>query len=274
MKVRMLFSVLVLTLLPVLAHGQCIIQAYPSYSESSSISLVPESDGALHFVKDVMVEGSADMQMVSGQYPCPQSQIDAFNSAKPYIQHTPSVTNQIGNVGGTTTGPGFCGVCYNQYDVTVDAGPLTPNQTQTWDAVEGGEIVCGSVGIILYVSLNLGYEEAITYSANKTSIGGPGQPPAPPPWPVYSFCNDASSPPDYNPNVATILPPPNVPVYYPFFAALVICSRAKNAAVGTPWVCPTVSLPYSVRGHYDPTDRQYCTNKDKGIGNDKITYWP
>jgi len=91
---------------------------------------------------------------------------------------------------------------------------------------------------------------------------------------VFSFCNTESSPPDYDPTAATVLPPPSVPVYYRFFAGLVMCSRPKNAAVATPWVGPVVSLPYSGHGHCDPTDRQYCTNKDKGIGNDKITYCP
>ncbi len=269
MKVRMLFVVLVLILLPVLAHGQCTIQAYPNYAEASSTSLVDNGDGTIHFVKDVMVEGSADMQMVSGgQYGCQQSQIDSFNSSKQYIRHTPSVTNQIGNIGGTTSGPGFCSVCYNTYDVTVDAGPITPNQTQTWDAVEGGQIYCGSVGVIFYFSLKMKVEEAVTYSANERAIGSPS------PWPIHAFCNDQSSPPDYNPTTAAVVPPPGNPsIYYPFFAGISLCRRSKDAVPGTPWLCePNPTPPGFTHGHYDPTDTQYCTNYDLGIGNDKTLY--
>ena len=49
----------------------------------------------------VVVDGNASMTM---QYPCPDSVITSFNNAKQYIQHYPSVQNQIGSVGGWTGG--------------------------------------------------------------------------------------------------------------------------------------------------------------------------
>lgn len=150
---------LIYMLLPGIAHGQCQIQVFTNYAVSFSAAL---DSTDTHLITSVVVDGSSSMQM---QTPCPDSIITQFNNNKQYITHFPSVQNQIGSVGGWTSGPSFCAECYGSYQSNLDSGPMNPGQTVT--LAYGGQVNCSVAGIVFFVSLagNTRFVQAYYYGS-------------------------------------------------------------------------------------------------------------
>jgi hypothetical protein len=155
----LLFGLVLHALWPGITHGQCQITTSTNYSVS--FSAVPNSTGA-DILTSVVVDGSADMEM---NYPCPDSVITQFNNNKQNISHYPSVTNQVGSVGGLTNGPSFCAICYGSYQTNVDSGPVSPGQTFTFSI--GGTINCSVAGLIF----NINWSKYISSFYEHTASG-------------------------------------------------------------------------------------------------------
>lgn len=199
MKLRITLLVLFLCLLPGAAHGQCIVQASAYYTTSNSEAMTNNGNNTYDIIETVIVEGSTDMQMIAdpnGRYGCQQSQIDAFNAAKPYIQHVPKATDQINGNGGTTQGPTFCAECYSSYQVSTDSGSLQPGQIVY--ASIGGEVDCPSVGQI-FSAVWPTLELEVAYTRAKgigTYSGCTGVASVVCDYDTFSDCTPQTSPPD------------------------------------------------------------------------------
>jgi hypothetical protein len=136
-----LFALLLCVLMPSLAHGQCQIQTSASYAVFYSATV--NSTGT-DIISSVVVDGSATMQL---QYGCPvTSMYQQFQNQLPYITHFPSVFNQIGSVGGWSSGPSACAQCYLSYQSNVDSGPLSPGQHVQLSYT--GQVNCSVAGLI------------------------------------------------------------------------------------------------------------------------------
>lgn len=237
MKLRILFFSLLFCLLSTAAHAQCIIQAQASYTIGVSWAENDNSDGTYDIMMSTVVEGSSTMQMISGQYPCPQSEIDFFNAGVPNIQHTPSATAAINGHGGTTQGAPFCAVCYSSYQVNADSGPLSADGQQV-QGQDGGEVDCGSVGTLLYVLENLKFERAFTRFLTGSYFVDTSGAPHLRYYNVTPYCTPDTSPPDWtaaNPKVYWVtIDPPTIPT--DIVDGKTICARWATG----PWHCAPV----------------------------------
>ena len=140
----LLVLLLMCVLMPGVTHGQCQIQTSTNYAVSYSAA--PNSTGT-DIISSVVVDGSASMQIESG---CPVSSMyTQFQNELPNITHSPSVLNQVGSVGGWTSGPSFCAECYGSYQSNVDSGPVSPGQQLNFSY--GGSIYCSVAGNIFSV---------------------------------------------------------------------------------------------------------------------------
>jgi hypothetical protein len=233
----LLFASLLYILSPGNAQAQCTIQTWVSYSVSDSVAL---NAAGTDIITSVLLDGRAGMQMIASGN-CPDSIISQFNANKQYIQHWPSVQNQIGSVGGWTQGPATCAECYISYQTNTDSGPLNQGQetTFTWE----GQTYCGMAGIVFFSSENLlAAEIAYTRSLNTGILVGTatinGQQVKG--WRILPYCTPPTSPPDWNPNLyyapATL---PYTAVY--FVDGISACVRINFT--GSPWFCtPGVSI--------------------------------
>jgi hypothetical protein len=167
---------LLLVVLPGVARGQCQIQTSTNYAVSYSFA----SDSTdSHIISSVVVDGSASMQIQSGCPVC--SMYQQFQNELPYITHYPSVQNQVGSIGGWSSGPSFCAECYGSYQTTVDSGPHSDGQVVSFQY--GGSIQCSIAGLIFTTATSFSIERASTLS--QTTGGTSGH------WSVTPYCTPA-----------------------------------------------------------------------------------
>jgi len=227
----LLFASLLYILSPGNAQAQCTIETWVSYSVSDSVVL---NAAGTDIITSVLLDGSAGMQMIATGN-CPDSIITQFNNNKQYIQHWPSVQNQVGSMGGWTQGPATCAECYISYQTNQDSGPLPQGQetTFTWE----GQTYCGMAGIVFFSSESiLAAEIARTRSLNTGILAGTttinGQPQKV--WRVLPYCTPATSPPDWNP---TTYGAPADLTYTAVYYVDSIAACVRINLTGQPWFC-------------------------------------
>lgn len=238
MKATMLILALLLcALMPGVAHGQCQIQTYTNYATSYAIAL--DSSGN-DLISSVVVDGNASMSM---QIPCPDSIITQFNNNKQNITHFPYVLNQIGSVGGWTSGPSFCAECYSSYQSDVDSGPA--NQGDVYNFSWGGEVDCSVAGLIFLVNLIKARqlerawtkEQSLETESNCHWLSGPLS--------IMNcnidsipHCTPETTPPDMHDSPTEwMVYPISLPLYWWMFAP---CERPIDPKTGAPlgpWKC-------------------------------------
>lgn len=233
-----LFGVLLLVLLPGAAQGQCQIQTWSYYAVSASEALnntqpwtSPGATGT-DILTSVVVDGSSSMWMQTAG--CPDSIVSQFNNNKQYITHFPSVLNQIGSVGGWTSGPSFCAECYGSFQTNLDSGPVNPGQILSFQ--EGGEVDCSVAGTIFnvfqYLDLEVAYTRSLNTGVSRGTTPCPNGQEQCTIWSTVPYCDDN---PDWKPDIY-IAPSRLSATSVWFIDAITGCVRIKGTGING-WVC-------------------------------------